>query len=373
MMKHYNNFRKILIYLFIVNINLTLNAQNFFLKGQFWSNNQFFENSLETQSPFQSQLGYIPTLSIVRNLSNERLIDIEWAHKINRVYSDQALLSGYDKPYRWWVRYSTDKLEARLGLQKITFGPAQILRPTSWFDTIDPRDPTGQTDGVEALRVKYFPNNVLSLWAWAINNNSEKYSYGLRTELSGDSGDWGLTLHQDKNEIINQIGLLPILMSSAHSRIAIDYRYDGLIGFWFEGASLFSNNDLYNLATIGADYTLPIYNGVLIMAETMQINGGPKNSIIFGPKININETYSVLMASMPIGLLHQIMAIAQLDWERSQSNFYLRWGITYDRFSFNFSLSENPQINDYKKYKKYLPTNLEGLGNVLDFTIIYNH
>jgi hypothetical protein len=67
------------------------------------------------------------------------------------------------------------------------------------------------------------------------------------------------------------------------------------------------------------------------------------------------------------------MAIAQLDWERSQSNFYLRWGITYDRFSFNFSLSENPQINDYKKYKKYLPTNLEGLGNVLDFTIIYNH
>ena len=105
-------------------------------------------------------------------------------------------------------------------------------------------------------------------------------------------------------------------MSSAHSRIAIDYRYDGLIGFWFEGASLFSNNDLYNLATIGADYTLPIYNGVLIMAETMQINGGPKNSIIFGPKININETYSVLMASMPIGLLHQIMAIAQLDWER---------------------------------------------------------
>ena len=373
MMKHNNNFRKILIYLFIVNINLTLNAQNFFLKGQFWSNNQFFENLLETQSPFQSQLGYIPTLSIFRNLSNERLIDIEWAHKINRVYSDQALLSSYDKPYRWWVRYSTDKLEARLGLQKIAFGPAQILRPTSWFDTIDPRDPTGQTDGVEAFRLKYFPNNFLSLWTWVMDTGSEKYSYGVRTELSGNSGDWGLTLHQDKNEIINQIGLLPILMSSAHSRIAIDYRYDGLIGFWFEGASLFSNNDLYNLATIGADYTLPIYNGVLIMAETMKINGGPKNSIIFGPIININETYSVLMASMPIGLLHQIMAIAQLDWERSQSNFYLRWGITYDRFSFNFSLSENPQINDYKKYKKYLPTNLEGLGNVLDFTIIYNH
>ena len=373
MMKQNNFCIIILIYFLVTNINQKLTAQNFFLKGQFWSNNQFFENPLETQSSLQNQLGYIPTLSIFRNLSNERLIDIEWAHKINRVYSDQALLSSYDKPYRWWVRYSTDKLEARLGLQKITFGPAQILRPTSWFDTIDPRDPTGQTDGVEALRVKYFPNNVLSLWAWAINNNSEKYSYGLRTELSGDSGDWGLTLHQDKNEIINQLGLLPIIMSGSHSRIALDYRYDGLIGFWFEGASFFSTNDLYNLATIGADYTLPIYNGVLIMIETMQINGSPKNNIILDSIKNINETYSVLMASMPIGLLHQVMAVAQLDWERSQSYYYLRWGITYDRFSLNFSLSANPKINDYRQYQDYLPTNLSGLGNVLGFTVIYNH
>ena len=378
MMKHNIRFRIVLISFFLLfsNINKTLNAQNFFLKGQFWSNNRFIADPLETQSSFYSQLGYIPTISIFNNLSKERLIDLEWAHKINRIYSDQALLSAYDEPYRWWIRYSTDKLEARLGLQKIAFGPAQILRPTSWFDTIDPRDPTGQTKGVEALRLKYFPNNLLSLWTWVMNTSSEKYSYGLRTELSGNSGDWGFTFHQDKTEVINQVGLLPIIMSGSHSRMAIDYRYDGLIGFWFEGASLFStndsnvNNDLYNLATIGADYTLPIYNGVLIMAETMQINAQPGNNIILDSIKNINETYSVLMASMPIGLLHQIMAVAQLDWARSQSYYYLRWGITYDRFSLNFSLSANPRLNDYNEY---LFTNLSGLGNVLDFTIIYNH
>ena len=182
-----------------------------------------------------------------------------------------------------------------------------------------------------------------------MDTGSEKYSYGVRTELSGNSGDWGLILHQDKNEIINQLGLLPIIMSGSHSRIALDYRYDGLIGFWFEGASFFSTNDLYNLATIGADYTLPIYNGVLIMIETMQINGSPKNNIILDSIKNINETYSVLMASVPIGLLHQVMAVAQLDWERSQSYYYLRWGITYDRFSLNFSLSANPKINNEQK------------------------
>ena len=165
MMKHNIRFRIVLISFFLLfsNINKTLNAQNFFLKGQFWSNNRFIADPLETQSSFYSQLGYIPTISIFNNLSNERLIDLEWAHKINRGYSDQALLSAYDEPYRWWIRYSTDKLEARLGLQKIAFGPAQILRPTSWFDTIDPRDPTGQTKGVEAFRLKYFPNNLLSL------------------------------------------------------------------------------------------------------------------------------------------------------------------------------------------------------------------
>ena len=381
MMRQNSCFRIVLIsvLLLYLNINTIINGQNILLKGQFWSNNLFSDGPLKTQSSFESQLGYIPTLSIINYLSNERLIDIEWAHKINRMYSDKALLSSYDKPYRWWIRYSTEKLEARLGLQKIAFGPAQILRPTSWFDTIDPRDPTGQTEGVEAFRLKFFPNNLLSFWTWVINNNSDTLSYGIRSEYSGNSGEWGLTFHKEKIESINQVALFPIFMSGSHSRVALDYRYDGVIGFWFEGASFFSSNnsssknDLYNLVTLGADYTLPIYNGVLIMVESMQINGGPGDNFHLDSIKNINETYSVLMASMPIGLLHQVMAVAQLDWKKSQSYYYLRWGITYDRFSFNLSLSANPKISDHELYQEYLPTSLSGFGNLLHFTIIYNH
>ena len=380
-MRQNSCFRIVLIsvLLLYLNINTTINGQNILLKGQFWSNNLFSDGPLKTQSSFESQLGYIPTLSIINYLSNERLIDIEWAHKINRMYSDKALLSSYDKPYRWWIRYSTEKLEARLGLQKIAFGPAQILRPTSWFDTIDPRDPTGQTEGVEAFRLKFFPNNLLSFWTWVINNNSDTLSYGIRSEYSGNSGEWGLTFHKEKIEFINQVALFPIFMSGSHSRVALDYRYDGAIGFWFEGASFFSSNnsssknDLYNLVTLGADYTLPIYNGVLIMAESMQINGSSGAKFHLDSIKNINETYSVLMASMPIGLLHQVMAVAQLDWKKSQSYYYLRWGITYDRFSFNLSLSANPKISDHELYQEHLPTSLSGFGNLLHFTIIYNH
>jgi hypothetical protein len=51
----------------------------------------------------------------------------------------------------------------------------------------------------------------------------------------------------------------------------------------------------------------------------------------------------------------------------------LRWGVTYDRLSFNFSLSVNSSIDNEKNYQQYLSKDLEGFGNILDFTIIYNH
>ena len=88
---------------------------------------------------------------------------------------------------------------------------------------------------------------------------------------------------------------------------------------------------------------------------------------------NINNAYTVIMGSMPIGLLHQAMALIQWDWQNSTTNYFLRWGITYDRLSFNFSLSINSLIDNKKNYKQYLSKELEGFGNILDFTIIYNH
>ena len=70
--------------------------------------------------------------------------------------------------YRGWVRYNTNALELRVGKQKIVFGPTHILRCLNWFDTIDLKDPTGYTDGVNALRTRYFSNNDISLWSWII-------------------------------------------------------------------------------------------------------------------------------------------------------------------------------------------------------------
>ena len=348
-------------------------AQSFNLKGQFWGSGLTSDDPAEDQSSIETQLGYIPTISLLRHLADERLLDMEWAYRVSRAYSGKTLLSSAEKPYRWWVRYSTRRIEARLGLQKIAFGPAQFLRPTSWFDTINLRDPTGQTDGVEAFRLRLFPISSVALWSWIINSGADTLSYGGRAELSVASGDWGVTLHQDPTNSPQQVGLFPVVMPGPHKRAAIDYRYDGFMGFWFEGASLFSDDDYpgfnrYTLATLGGDFTLPMGNGILIMTESMQIKGkSSQNSDSY------DQTYTVFMASMSVGFLHQLMAITQIDWKSKRAFYYFRWGITYDHFSINFLLSANPKRVDYNVQEEYLPRSLAGFGHGLQFMLIYNH
>ena len=349
-------------------------AQSFNLKGQFWGSGLTSDDPAEDQSSIETQLGYIPTLSLLSHLSGERLLDMEWAYRVSRAYSGEALLTSAEKPYRGWVRYSTRRVEARLGLQKIAFGPAQFLRPTSWFDTIDLRDPTGQTDGVEAFRLRLFPVSSLAFWGWFINSEMDTLSYGGRAELSVASGDWVITLHQDPTKSPQQVGLFPVVMPGPHKRAAIDYRYDGFMGFWFEGASLFSDDDdypgfnRYTLSTLGGDFTLPVGNGILIMTESMQIKGkSSQNSDSY------DQTYTVFMASMPMGLLHQVMVITQIDWKSERAYYYFRWGITYDYLSINFLLSANPRRVDYVFQEEYLPPSLAGFGNGIQFMLIYNH
>ena len=57
---------------------------------------------------------------------------------------------------------------------------------------------------MNALRVKWFPSNNISIWSWLINsdswltnNNLETLSLGGRAELSSSIGEMGLTFHID--------------------------------------------------------------------------------------------------------------------------------------------------------------------------------
>ena len=348
-------------------------AQPFSLKGQFWGNTLHGNDPPADQSSFVTDLGYIPMLSLSRDLSINRFVDLEWSYRMQyRMYEEDVVFSN--KPYRQWLRYSSDQIEARLGLQKIAFGPAMVLRSLAWFDTIDPKDPTGQTDAVEAFRLRLFPTSSLALWLWSINNDQDTLSYGGRAELSASIGEWGLTYYQDPTELGQSVGQFPIFISGPHQRAAIDYRYDGYFGFWFEGVGIFADRkqdvelNRFTLFTLGADYTIPVGPGLLIMAETMRINSSST-----AKESSTEQTYTALMASLPINMLHQLMFIAQIDWDNSHMYNYLRWGITYDHFSLNFILSISPKRGDYEIAKEDLPKTVAGFGTGLQFMLIYNH
>ena len=69
------------------------------------------------------------------------------------------------------MRYSSDQFELRLGLQKINFGSASMLRPLMWFDQMDPRDPLHLTDGVWGLLARYYFLNNANIWLWGLYGN----------------------------------------------------------------------------------------------------------------------------------------------------------------------------------------------------------
>jgi len=339
-------------------------AGSFSTKGQFWASGLTGSDAPVNQSSFESSVGYIPTISVFKGLSNDRLFDVEWAYRVERYYSGDSLFSDSYDNHRAWVRYSSQTIEARLGLQKIAFGPAQVLRSLSWFDTIDLQDPTGQTDGVDAFRLRWFPTNSMALWSWAVRDKDEYYSWGGRAELSTELGEWGLTIHHDPSDSLQLIGQTRAWIDQSHNRIALDFRYDGFVGLWNESAFILSDETEIQMVTVGADYTLPIAGGMLLMAESMYISNSQTDT---------DQLYTAFMSSIPIGMINQLMFITQVDWEEEHAYHYIRWSATYDRFSLNFIVSNSPKRSAYNIPVQELPKTAAGFGTNLQFMFIYNH
>ena len=192
-----------------------------------------------------------------------------------------------------------------------------------------------------------------------MKSESDTLSYGGRGELSTNLGEWGFTLHQDPTKTSQIVGQFPVLIAGPHTRIGLDFRYDGFLGFWFESTGFFTENqeilseDRHSLMTLGADYTLPLGTGLLIMSETLRSEG-------WSSKTNAttsNQTISAFMISLPLGMFHHFMFISNLDWDENNSYNYLRWSSTYDSFSINCMASINPNE----------------MGNSLQLMLIYNH
>jgi len=330
---------------------------------------------LKTADKWQTPVGvrYLPEMNMGKNISEDMRIDLELL--LNGFFATDFDEQNADvKLYRLKLRYTTAQSETRLGLQKISFGPAQLLRSLMWFDRLDPRDPLRMTEGVYGIRFTYNFLNNTNLWLWGLYGNHKTKGYeifptasqtpelGGRFQFPVPYGDFALTFHHRKVDAGSYC--------YPENRLALDGRWDTVIGWWFE--TVFQDNQSEALpyqwtkmVTLGADYTFGIGNGVHILVEHM--------ATLLSRKVTGNQQdaqFSAVSLDYPLGIFDTIMALGYYSWEDSKFYQYLSWQRTYDNFILNLSLFHYPDSGvNLGQSDPHLP--VTGYGAQL--MLIFNH
>ncbi len=315
-----------------------------------------FERSSDTQIGGR----FIPEFSLSQRISGSFSLDANLslnAYGLAGVRSlEDIQTEGEIRPYRFWLRLSTSRFEARLGLQKINFGSATLLRPLMWFDSLDPRDPLQLTDGVYALLVRYYFQNNANIWFWGLYGNdsakgwesiataNDTVEYGGRAQLPLLRGELALTYHHRRIDLFPAPGA-PMPLSGERvpeSRIGLDGKWDLGIGLWFEGTLTHQESDLLpqpwqRAYALGADYTLSWGNGLTVMGEHLRLD---RSEGAFSP--GDGTDFTAFFLRYPVSVFVDLTAIFYYDWKEKEFYRFLSWQRTYDRWRFNIIAFWNP-------------------------------
>ncbi len=308
-----------------------------------WGIGQF-----QTPIPMQFGARFVPTLLGNFQLSAKSKLDFEASININGslnytgFHNDTIL--GQLKPYRIWLRYSGDNWEVRAGLQKINFGSAKMFRPLMWFDAMDVRDPLQLTDGVYGVLGKYFFQNNANLWLWGLIGNKNPKGYELwgstewkpeiggRFEMPAGPGEIAVSTHNRRLNYNIGSG-----KEFNETRIGLDGKWDVGIGLWFESSITitdaqnnpfllpFKVQDMWN---VGADYTVPLGNGLGVTIEYFRYHAGDK-FLVEGNAVNVVGT----MLTYPLSMLDNLSGMIFYLPDQNKWMNYLSWGRTYDNFT----------------------------------------
>ncbi|MBT7618376.1 MAG: hypothetical protein HN590_13925 [Calditrichaeota bacterium] len=323
-------------------------------KGQVsgWTESTFYEDT-ETH---QFSARYIPEWSLVRKFNNGLSIDTDVSFNLWETIRDSKIYSD-TKLYRLKLRVTTNRSDFRIGLQKINFGPAQLLRSLRWFDQIDPRDPTSQTDGVWGALFRRFWDNNANLWLWGLYKNDElkgidpyptigdEPGYGGRIQYPVPRGEIAVTFHQRQTAILDRRDEL-YDPRYTESRFALDGRWDIEVGVWFEAVAL--NNDherirhqWTKMLTTGIDYTLPIGSGLYCMVEHLTIN--QSGELL---ESGMDSHTSAVMMNMPVSFKDTPMLMGYWDWDMKKAFLYFDWRRNYETIDLHFSVYRYPDSRE---------------------------
>jgi hypothetical protein len=377
--------RKALLYiiLFLGIINDTQAQDSLAFDGQLSS---WLLINPTNELPVYTGARYIPELNLYFPLNKISKVDVEASANIfgNLGFQpfDTAHADGYLKPYRVWARYSTSQLEIRMGLQKINFGSASLLRPLMWFDRIDPRDPLQLTDGVWGMLGRYYWLNNANLWLWVLYGNenlkgweslptrAEIPEFGGRLQLPLPGGETGLSYH---HRIADGSTLPDSSLQQEkipENRLGFDARWDAVVGLWAEASWSHFSKDIgaltnQYLLNVGMDYTFGIGNGLAVKFEQL-IAAQDKQAMRFSQA----TTFSLASLSYPVGLFDNVSGIVYCDWTNSKIYSFINWQRQFNKISLYLMGYFNP-----KEY--YLPTQQEGevlfAGNGLQIMMVFNH
>ena len=332
-------------------------------------------------------LRYIPDLLLEQKLSETFDANMEislnafatshYAESAAPAYEAQA------KPYRGWIRLSTEKFEIRLGLQKINFGSAMFLRPLMWFDRVDPRDPLQLTDGVYGALARYYFLNNANIWLWGLygNNDTKGWEaaptqrktpeYGGRIQSPLASGEIGATYHHRRAIAILPAANLPIARDGIpEDRFALDGKWDAGAGIWFEGVLTHQQSDYIPMKfqrqwTLGADYTFDIGNGLYAATEYFRTDLAeePLSS-------GTGAGFSAFSLNYPIGNVDRVSALVYRDWTNRDWYRLLTWERTYDNWIFYILGFWNPRTLRLN-YNQAGENPFAGIG--AQIMIVFNH
>ncbi|MBN2030429.1 hypothetical protein JW824_09310 [bacterium] len=353
--------------------------------------------NLEKEGEKQIGLRYIPNLSVQRPVSKNWTSDVELSvntfgtGQVNG--SNDIQTNGDLNLYRFWLRVASHQFEARVGLQKINFGSAAILRPLMWFDRIDSRDPLQITSGVYGLLFRYYFLNNANIWLWGLYGNDEvkgwetlpsddgAVEFGGRFQYPLFTGELAFTYHHRSidlkkglQNLLTNINIIipcdPLIFSWLNiknipeNRFGLDGKWDISVGFWFESVLIHQDWDdlpailnyikgtypipftykYQRFINIGMDYTFGLGNGLHVLGEHFLFDVSETS---FGPGKSMG-TFTALSLNYLVGLLDRSTGMVYYDWENSQWYRFFSWQRTYDRWNLYLMGFWNPtQIQIY--------------------------
>ena len=309
--------------------------------------------------PLWGGVRYLPQLNFSGDKNKRGRFDTEVSANIYGTAGihpfDSLYTTGRIKPYRAWVRYSSDQFELRMGLQKINFGSASMLRPLMWFDQIDPRDPLQLTDGVWGLLARYYFMNNANIWLWGLYGNKDVKGweiipvnrkipeFGGRVQLPVPKGEIAFTYHHRvadsrSTDAITAFEKIP------ENRFGFDAKWDLKTGIWVEGSYSSKAKDIGMLTNelainAGLDYTFSVGNGLYVAYEQLVASYYEK-AFSFTNAIN----FSLLSVSYPIGVFDKISSIIYYNWNDKTVYTFLNWQKQFDNIIFYVMGYWNPEI-----------------------------